>query len=187
MRTIPGLTAASLLLLVTAGTGAAETPEARSTRMAATKPLGLMPGERIRFRTRERPQSPFEVVYAGVRKDSLYYGGYLLEKAPQRVAVVSVTSLERSAGKHGHAWTGIGIGLLVGVGVGALIGSQYAEDDPGFGGLHIAVGAIGGGAAGMLVGGVVGASIRTERWIPVSADVSAAARRSVDIGVSLHY
>src|SRR5512143_2425657 len=107
MRTIPGLPAACLLLLVTAGASAAETPEARSTRMAATKPLGLMPGERIRFRTRERPDSPFETVYAGVREDSLYYGGYLLEKAPQHVAVTNVTSLERSAGRHGHAWTGI--------------------------------------------------------------------------------
>jgi hypothetical protein len=76
-------------------------------------------------------------------------------------------------GKRSRFWAGAGIGLLAGAVIGGAIGStqewcliSFGDcDDPATG-----LGVIIGAPAGFLIGGVVGAVIRSDRWRAVSVN-----------------
>jgi hypothetical protein len=57
------------------------------------------------------------------------------------------------------------IGVLVGELLGGLLGGADAGDDP-FEGLYVLAGVIL-GSGGLVVGGAIGAGVRTEVWSPV--------------------
>lgn len=78
----------------------------------------------------------------------------------------AISRLELSSGRRGHAWAGIGLGLLVGAVAGGAIGAAASEGGE-WGDLDVAVGVAGGAVGGMIVGGVVGALIKSERWVRV--------------------
>lgn len=88
----------------------------------------------------------------------------------------SVVRLEVSRGRRGHFWLGLGAGTVIGLVAGKLAADAFAEDgDPitaGVSGVAIWAGAT-------VAGGVAGALIRTERWLPAAwpeAGGAAAAR-----------
>ena len=72
--------------------------------------------------------------------------------------------------QRGHTLRGAGIGLLGGVVVGAAIASAvgfegsylFEDSDP------LLVGALLGAPPGLLIGSIVGALIRSDRWLPLS-------------------
>lgn len=91
-------------------------------------------------------------------------------------AMAGITRVELSRGLKGHTGAGIGLGLLAGFGVGAVVGYTSCgtcgggEDDQ----ISKLLGALawGGiiGGGGMLVGGLVGAHHKTERWDTVPSN-----------------
>jgi hypothetical protein len=94
----------------------------------------------------------------------------LLEDAhgvTRRIDLATGSRVERSAGYRRHTLLGLGLGTLVGLGTGALLysGCTTGGEDDGFCGFYY-LGAV---PAGAVVGAVVGALIRTERWEAVSA------------------
>jgi len=107
-----------------------------------------------------------------LHRDSLH----IRAQADSAVLVVpraSIAHLYVVDGTRTHFWKGAGIGLLGGALIGGLIGSTTefcldscttAEAQKG----AIAVGVIFGAPAGFLLGGVIGALTRSERWRLVS-------------------
>ena len=83
----------------------------------------------------------------------------------------SVTTLEVSAGTKSHAGAGAGIGAVIGAVGGAVVGAASCTDDPFLSPGQCAFG--GGllfGATGALLGVLVGAGTKTERWVSVPLD-----------------
>jgi hypothetical protein len=93
------------------------------------------------------------------------------------VALAQVTGLEVSRGLRARPWQGAGYGLLTGAGIGGVIGLVSYRGcggrdnciESGNAGTNAAAAALVIGAAGALVGGVVGALSRSEAWQPVAA------------------
>lgn len=92
--------------------------------------------------------------------------------AEAAIPTAYITQLWVADGTRTHFWAGAGIGLLSGALIGGIIGSTQhpdgsmgslaCSDDP-----ATACGVILGAPAGFILGGVVGALIRTDRWRPV--------------------
>jgi hypothetical protein len=105
-----------------------------------------------------------------------------------------VTSLEVYQGRGSNTWRGAGIGLLAGAAAGFLtwhtaVGGCYegaATND-----CALVLGAGIGGLAGALVGTVVGAFIKTDRWRVIQLDLvrirSVAARERLGFAVSVEF
>ena len=86
--------------------------------------------------------------------------------APYSLAKTEEIALSR--GRHGHVVAGLGLGFLAGAGTGALVGASGnygGGEDAGIDKIlnTLAWSGIGAGV-GMLVGGIVGAMHKTERW-----------------------
>ena len=81
----------------------------------------------------------------------------------------SATRLERSAGYRRHTLLGLGLGTFAGVGTGALLASGCTQggrgEDDGLCGIYYFATI----PAGALIGTLVGALTRTERWEPVAS------------------
>lgn len=130
----------------------------------------IVPGARVRITGFESGRSASHagmVVTAG--RDTVVLR---LDRGDEAMpfAMAGITRIELSRGLKAHTGAGIGLGLLAGFGVGALVGYNSCgtcgggEDDQ----ISKLLGALawGGiiGGGGMLVGGLVGAHHRTERW-----------------------
>ena len=135
---------------------------------SAQEPPALVPGARARVtESGERSTRRGTVVTAAADTVTLK-----LDSGGETIALsrAAITRVEISQGLHGHTAAGIGIGLLAGFGVGAVYGYNHCgtcgggEDDATTRMLDaLAWGGILGGA-GMLVGGVIGAHHKTDRW-----------------------
>jgi hypothetical protein len=88
-----------------------------------------------------------------------------------------LTSLERAMGERRRVRRGMGIGFLTGAAIGGVAGASaqgancepdsfFTCENPNNAALAV-VGGLAVGALGMIVGGVVGAFVRTERWVPL--------------------
>jgi len=127
-------------------------------------PPEIVPGSRIRITDLGAGRSSRRsgtVVTAGADTVvlSLDTGG---EAMPFPLAGIS--QVEVSRGDRRHVGAGIGLGLLIGAGTGALLVGTDCEDSYGLCGPFTLLGGAIGGGAGMVVGGVIGALRRTERW-----------------------
>jgi hypothetical protein len=73
--------------------------------------------------------------------------------------------MEASAGRHRHVGRGLALGFVTGTLAGIALGAagQHGEART----LNELGGAIGGAFFGTIIGGTVGFSWRTEKWIPV--------------------
>lgn len=82
------------------------------------------------------------------------------------IPTASIDRLLVADGTRGHFWKGAGFGLLGGALIGGVIGSGQSLQGSFFfqEGQGALVGVGVGGTAGLLLGGVVGALIRTDRW-----------------------
>jgi hypothetical protein len=81
--------------------------------------------------------------------------------------------LERSTNRHSKAGAGVKLGALVGgVAVGLTAGAVAATDDPEFAAITVPACVLAGALGGILIGGVVGATIYSETWVPVAVQTS---------------
>ncbi len=144
-------------------------------------------GSRVRLRTRD-------VLVVGTvaaqRGDTLFLWTERHHTVP--VPFATWGRLEISHGVHGHALKGLGLGLLAGAVVGGAIGAAVEPDELLGRGVNILAGVVLGSGGGALIGLGVGASIRSERWQPVSARVTRpsllpAGRERLTVGMSLGF
>jgi hypothetical protein len=93
-------------------------------------------------------------------------------RSNEAAVAIPTASLDRLSvihGTKGHFWAGAGLGLLGGALIGGVIGSTqdlsgsflFSNTNPAV--LGIVIGA----PAGLLLGGIIGAAIRSDRWLPV--------------------
>ena len=78
------------------------------------------------------------------------------------VSPAALARLSISRGSYGHAKDGALVGSLLGAVIGVLAASDESGGD--WGGLQYVAGFTLGAGAGLVVGGVTGAVIRTEVW-----------------------
>jgi hypothetical protein len=119
--------------------------------------------------------SPYEWTYSGqveaLHADSMAIRGARIHGASSEVAfaipTASIVRLSVGNGTRGNFWKGAGIGLLGGAFIGGAIGSTtefcFFGCSPATG-----IGVIFGAPAGFLLGGIIGAMIRSDRWRPVA-------------------
>ena len=91
------------------------------------------------------------------------------------VPIIAMTKLEASRGQKSRVGRGAGIGFLVGAGLGAGVGFAFGKglEDAHLCDCHtvmMAVGGLGVGALGALLGAAAGAGSKTERWEEVPLD-----------------
>ena len=108
-----------------------------------------------------------------------------------RLPIASVTRFEVSRGRKSKTLSGMGIGAAIGVGTGAILGAIATsgeclfESDPCPGAGAVA-GAVLLGVPGLLVGTIVGALTKSDRWEEVPLDqlrVSIAPQRDGSFGL----
>jgi hypothetical protein len=91
------------------------------------------------------------------------------EAPPRRLDLSRLERLEVSQGRHGHATAGAVAGFVPGFLYGALIGAFFGcSEQPDC--TPLVPGAIGGVIVGTVTGAfgaLVGAAVRTERWLPL--------------------
>jgi hypothetical protein len=120
-------------------------------------------GMRLRVSVADRPELVGTVL--GRRDSTLYLR--LASNAhgvPDTIGIrqAAIRSVEVSHGTRGHVLTG----MLIGGAAGAGLGAAVAACNNCFGGP--VAGAILGGGSGLLIGGVIGALTRSERWVPIA-------------------
>ena len=149
------------------------------------------PGERIRIA--DASGSGHRVVGSVVRSDADTIG--LATESGSVVAIPgqSLSHYEVSRGMRSGFGRGLGLGALAGAIGGSLVGMAAASDD-GF--CNTACGLVGGavlfGAAGAVVGGIVGASSHYEKWEKVDRTgpglvVRPGPAKRVDVGLSFRW
>jgi len=126
--------------------------------------LGPWPGMRVRA----TPQGSNPILGAVLRvtPDTI-----VLEETPgskpYTLQISALAGLDVSRGNYRHTREGALIGMFVGGLVGAAIGSATTNSGDPFQALNVFGGVLVGAAGGSLVGGLAGASMRTEVWSPV--------------------
>jgi len=102
----------------------------------------------------------------------LAVGAASADTAVYLIASGSGMRLEQLVKGRGHPYEGVLFGAAAGALVGAFIGARIDEDCTGFcfDGLATKLGAGIGALGGGVVGALVGNTIRTKRWVPVSTD-----------------
>jgi hypothetical protein len=128
----------------------------------------LEPGQRVRVTAPDLGVNRQSAVLETLRGDMLV----VVEDSTIRIPVASVTRIDVHRGRHGHPWRGAGIGFLAGAATGAVAGAILCQDgciewDTG---AVVALGAAVFSASGAVVGGVVGAFIKTDKWEEVPLD-----------------
>ena len=119
-------------------------------------------GTRVRFTPAQSARNRIIGTVTGQEGDSLLLWTEHHDTVP--VSLADLDRLEVSHGVHGHALTGLGLGLLAGAVVGGTIGAAVEPDELLGRGVNVLAGVVLGSAGGGLIGVAVGASIRSERW-----------------------
>jgi hypothetical protein len=123
--------------------------------------------QRLRIRTWDDPSTQTEAWYAGQTADTLYVVWVTSQHGqPEAVPFERITTLERYRGMKSHTLQGMAIGLGVGA-IASLVlsekncGDAFQQDDVAscFG-----QGMVLFGVPGVVLGALVGALTRTERW-----------------------
>jgi|HubBroStandDraft_6_1064221.scaffolds.fasta_scaffold20519_2 hypothetical protein len=119
-------------------------------------------GSRLRVSVADRPQLVGTVL--GRRDSTLYL--QLASNAhgvPDTIGIAqaAIRTVEVSHGTRGHVLTGMLIGGAAGAGLGAAVACHNCFGGP-------VAGAILGGGSGLLIGGVIGALTRSERWVSIT-------------------
>ena len=133
------------------------------TRITAQEPPPVTVGDRVRV-TAALGVRELVGTYIAVRGDTLELES---EATLLAIPMASVTRLEVVAGRKSGLVKGGIVGLMVGVGIGvAKVSGCGSGDDCFDAGLWLSAPPL----AGMLLGGVVGALIKTDRWEEVPLD-----------------
>jgi len=136
----------------------------QATGALAAEPVPVARGERIRvtYLMETRPAIVTGLCEGSTAESLWVAGGATGGRALEWRAI---RGLERHAGRYGHAGTGSLIGLGVGLGAGIITGAVMARESQFFDGTTSAV-LVGSGitAAGAVLGTLVGALVRSDRW-----------------------
>ncbi len=146
---------------------------------SATAQAPIRPGARVRVTGPPICPPTYILCVRGPRLQSV--GTFLVWKSDTLVVqsngdilalpLDSVTTLEVSAGRRSQTGLGAGIGSLTGVAIGVVVGAASCTDEVFV--KPTACAAAGGvifGAAGALLGALIGATMKTERWVSVPLD-----------------
>ena len=134
-----------------------------NTAVDAQDSRAIMVGVRVRITAPDLDIYKYDGTVAALRGDTLTVG-------PVQVPLASVTRLDVHQGRKGNVGKGAMIGTLVGVPTGLALGVFYQQacsNSSDIGETCVAlvpIGAVAIGLAGALVGGTVGALIKTDRW-----------------------
>lgn len=127
----------------------------------------MLPGQDVQLGSRIRVTAPA----LGLNKTVGRFQGLLADSLRLDSTVVPLRSISRLEVSRGRssAWSkGLVMGLAGGALAGVALGASACEEGFVFSaGSCVAAAGLGGGLAGMLVGGVVGAFIRHEKWAPL--------------------
>jgi hypothetical protein len=138
----------------------------------AQTPLPLQFSERVRVTASEFSLTEQEAELVGIGNDVVV----AVADSTLRLPVASLERFEVHAGRQGHVWRGVGIGFLAGAVSGAALGATAncasSESCSPFEstGQVVAAGAVIVGLGGAVVGGIVGAFIKTDKWEEVPLD-----------------
>jgi hypothetical protein len=129
-----------------------------------------LPGDRIRITSPE----PYRVYWTGwftsLESDSVLRMRISRTEDPVAVRLHQIGTLEEKIGGKRHPGTGAGVGCLVGLLIGAMMAPSEDPEIPidglgtfrmrGLGQSYIVVG----GVAGLVLGGAIGYTIKSDRW-----------------------
>ena len=153
-------------LVVAAAMSAAPWVAAPEAKAQSAPEPALGPGSKLRVWL-DRTELPITGTYVSQDQDTLVIrppGA----SATRTVPLSQVSRLQYSAGRHGHAGSGMGIGLLFGALLGGGAGASACEDGLISQGDCTAAAAVFGGLVGTFSGLIVGAISRSDRWEPAS-------------------
>lgn len=80
----------------------------------------------------------------------------------RHIPLSSIQSIQRRAGSHGHFLTGALLGLVAGAGIGALISTSEESGTTQW--VATTIYTLAGAGGGLVLGGVAGSLIRSDRW-----------------------
>lgn len=155
--------------------------------IAETQSTALTAGARVRVTSPSDDLNRHVTTVTEVRGDSIVVAGLA---GSRTIAISNVTALDVSAGTRTQVLRDGLIGFGAGALLGGIVGAATYEGSDFFVGSSVEAGALVGtmfGAVGLVVGGVVGALHRTDRWQPARMPVRAAIIPSRSGGVSLNF
>lgn len=141
-----------------------ETVLRRETALRTSSPfVDLRRGDRIRVRL--RTDDSFRARFLAATPETLYFASDKRLRHEGRQDFDAIEGLDRRTGSHGHVLAGALLGLVAGAGIGALISTSEEAGTTQWVATLI-YGAAGAGG-GLVLGSIVGACIRSDRWAPV--------------------
>ncbi|MEX1186311.1 MAG: hypothetical protein WEA80_06955 [Gemmatimonadaceae bacterium] len=157
----------------------------------AAQMAGLGAGSRVRVTSPRDDLNKHVGTVLEVRGDSVVIAG---RHGSRTIALANVTRLDVSTGTRRH----VGRGALIGLGVGALLGLTVVDEGvedctdeflicpvPVSRAQMATAGALVSGAAGVVIGAIVGAFVKSDRWESRSAPFRAAINPGRSGGVQL--
>ena len=180
---IPRRTATSLVALLVA-----TLPVVSGCASRATPTVVPEPGARVRVTAPDLNVRRYDGILAAMPPDTIVVDTL-------RLALASVTQLDRYVGKQSHPWQGAGIGFLAGWSIG-FVAWHVAGAGCYEGAAQSACAAVIGGGIGALGGGMIGAAVggfawKTDEWQRIPVDrlqVSVVPRRGgLGIGVRVGF
>ena len=149
---------------------AAMLTSAASSKIAAQETVRLEPGQRVRVTAPTISSTQIVGAFGHIEADTLVVE---TDGRTWHLPRASLTRVDVNRGQKANAGKGALFGFLIGAGVGAVaLGSSdlCTETLEVAGGRCALIGAGGGGVAGLLLGAIAGALIKTDRWQKVPLD-----------------
>lgn len=138
--------------------------EERDTVLRTSSPfMDLQRGDRVRVRL--RTDNSFRARFLAASPETLYFASDKRLRHEGRVDFNSIEGLDRRAGSHGHLLVGALLGIVAGAAIGALISTSEEEGTDQW--VATVIYGLAGAGSGLVVGGVAGACVRSDRWAPV--------------------
>jgi hypothetical protein len=138
--------------------------------LSGQEPPPVQPGDRVRVTALGCGLRRFETTVEALRGDALVLPGDPSRSSNpiNNCPFASVTRLEVPRGRKSHVLPGLGLGYLVGAVVGAAVSD--CEPSSSTQGICEAVPIALGASAGLVIGAIFGALIKTDRWEEVPLD-----------------
>jgi hypothetical protein len=155
-----------LSFLISSECGATEIAQSGAPASGLPSTILLLPGTRVRIDAPSLLSSQLVGKVLALRSDTLEVTGRVVTPTAKSatwtgpVPLSAIGNLERSNGSKGHGLVGMGIGLIIGAAVvPALFGSSSTANNeiPDYSPILFGIG-------GAILGGIIGAQFRTERW-----------------------
>lgn len=138
--------------------------EERDTVLRTSSPfMGLQRGDRVRVRL--RTEDSFRARFLAASAETLYFASDKRLRHERHMAFNAIEGLDRRTGSHGHLLAGALLGIVAGAGIGMLISTS--EEGGSTQWVDTVIYGLAGAGSGLVVGSVVGLSVRGDRWAPI--------------------